>query len=248
MKKYYSATKDYYRVKPCRPFYKLFKAVVRRFFPENQVVWRTEKPDCSEPMFLVCNHTKIYAPVSFILSKTPVRVWSNCYFLFHKECWNHMKNKILPGRKPKFLLYPLAFLLTPLIVRIFRAIEPIPVYHKSAKVVNQTFARSIQTLEEGVHQVIFPERTENRVNKYVYQFNQGFPLVAQSYYQKTGKLLKFYPVYCAQALHTFVIGEPITYDPNVPDKLQRANICKYLENKVAEIADSLPEHEPVIYG
>lgn len=248
MKKYYSVTKKYYKVKHYHPFFRLFKFIFRIFFPKNEVIWQTEKPQNGEPIFYVCNHTKIYAPVFFLLNKKPVRLWSNCYFLFLKDCWIHMKTKVLQNRKPKFLLYPLAFILTPLIVLVFRAMEPIPVYHNSAKVINETFEKSIFTMEEGIDQCIFPEKTENKVNKYIFEFNQGFPLVAQRYYEKTGKIMKFYPVYCAQKIHKVVVGEPIAYNPEIPTKIQRKQICKYLENKIGEMGDSLPEHEPVIYG
>lgn len=243
-KTYYSPIKEHSKVKHFHPFYRVLRAIVRVFFPKNEIIWKTEKPSDDEPIFYVCNHTRIYAPLVFLLMKKPVRVWSNCYFLFFKECWNHMKTKVVNNHKA---LYPLAFLLTPLIVLTFRAFEPIPVYHKSSKVVTETFAKSIYTMEEGISQVIFPERTENQINKYIFQFNQGFPLVASTYYEKTGKCMKFYPVYCAQKLRKVVIGEPITFNPELPIKTHRAEICEYLENKVAELADSLPEHEIVLY-
>lgn len=246
MKRYYSPLKEYATIKRFHPFYRLTRAIVSLFFPKNEFIWRTEKPKDNEAPFFVCNHTKIYAPVYFLLNKNKVRVWSNYYFLYFKSCWNHMKKAVLTNIKYGFLLKPIAFLLTPFIVLLFRAFEPIPVYHHEKRVL-ETLNKSIQTMEEGLPQVIFPERTENQVNKYVYEFNSGFPMVAKLYYEKTGKLMKFYPVYCAEKLHTFVVGEPITYDPDIPLKIQRKDICRYLENKIEELGDSLPKHEPSLY-
>lgn len=214
------------------------------FFPKNEIVWKTEKPAEGEPIFYVSNHTTVYAPISFMLMKKPVRLWSNYYFLYFDTCWHHMKTRIINNHKG---LWPLAFLLTPFIVMFFRSFEPIPVYHKSARVINDTFQKSIFTMEEGIDQCIFPERTENQVNRYLFQINHGFPLVAENYYEQTGKRMKFYPVYCAQNLHKLVIGEPIEYNPEIPIKTQRTDICLYLENKICEMGDSLPEHEPVLY-
>jgi hypothetical protein len=244
-KKYYSPIKEYSKVKRYHPFYNFFRGVLKLSFPKNELVWKTEKPKDNEPVFFVCNHTKLYAPAYFLLNKKPFRVWSNCYFLFYKDCWQHLKKHVCKNHK---YLYPLAFLLTPLIVLTFRALNPIPVYHKSSKVITETFAKSIYTMEEGMNQVIFPERTEFMVNKYVYQFNHGFPMVAQIYYEKTGKCMKFYPVYCAQKLRILAVGEPITYNPEIPIKTQRTQICEYLQDKIAELAEGLPEHEPSIYG
>ena len=249
MKKYYSPIKEYDSVKRLHPFFALLRATVRAFFPKNEFIWKTEKPEEGEPVFFVCNHTKIYAPTFFITNKEyRARVWANYYFLYFRVFWNHMKNKVLKNRKPKCLLYPIAFLLMPIIILTFRAFEPVPVFHKDERVETMTFKKSVETLKSGIRQVIFPERTENKVNRYVFQFNHGFPRVAEKYYQETGKKLKFYPVYCAEKLRTFVVGDPIQYDPDTSMDVQADAICRYLENKIEELGDSLPPHEPVIYG
>ena len=245
MKTYYHAIKERSEKKPHHPIYAAFRGIFRAFFPKNEVIWKTEKPTDEGEIVYVCNHTKIYAPIFFLLEKPTVRVWSNYYFLFYKTCWKHMKNKVVCGKRA--YLRPLAFLLTPLIVKLFRATEPIPVYKMSDKVY-ESFAKSIETAEENVAQVIFPEKTENPANEYVYEFNEGFPTVAQLYYEKTGKRMKFYPTYCAQPLRKIVVGTPIEYDPDVPIKIQRATICRYLENEIKSLGDSLPEHTPPFYG
>ena len=245
MKKYYHALKERSDKKPHHPFYCVLRGLIRAFFPQNEVIWTTEKPVNEGEIVYVSNHTKIYAPIFFLLQKPTVRVWSNYYFLFCKTCWKHMKKAVVTGKRA--FLKPLAFLLTPVIVALFRATEPIPVYKMSEKVM-ETFDKSMETAEENVAQIIFPERTENKVNEYVYEFNQGFPTVAQLYYEKTGKKMKPYPTYCAQPLRKILVGPPIEYDPDIPIKIQRATICEYLQNAIKELGDSLPEHEPPIYG
>lgn len=246
MKKYYSPLKEYTTRKRYHPLYTFVKSIVRLFFPKNEFIWMTEKPAEGETPFFVCNHTKIYAPVYFLLQKEKVRVWSNYNFLFYKHCWQHLSSTVLKTFKFGFLLLPLAFILTPIIVWTFRAIEPVPVYH-SDKNVLVTFKKGVQTMQEGIPQVVFPESTKNQANKYLYKFHEGFPLIALSYYQETGKIMKFYPVYCAEKLHTFVVGKPISYDPNIPLKTQRKDICQYIENTIATLGDSLPEHKPSLY-
>lgn len=248
MKRYYSATKPYYKRKRLRPAFRLLKCILKLFIPKTEFIFKCEKPQDGEPMFFVSNHTQMYAPAAFILYYgKPVREWANFYFIYFKDIFNHLFKKVLRDRKPKILLYPLAFLLSPLIIWLFRSVEPIPVFHQDKRV-QITFDKSIETLEEGVDQVIFPERTENQVNKYIYEFNKGFPYVAAQYYEKTGKKLKFYPVYTCQALNKALIGEPIEYDPEIPINKQKKIICKYLEDKVFELGESLPEHKIHFYG
>lgn len=244
MKKYYSSVREYDKRKYPYPFFTLVREGVRLFFPKCKVVWKTEKPE--GPVFFVSNHTKLFAPTFFVLQKPAVRPWLNYYFLFPKDCWGHLKNKVLTGKRA--WLKPLGFLLTPLIVALMRGMRSVPVYHSSQKVLNATFKKSVETMESGVSQVIFPERTENKVNRYVYELNAGFPMVADVYYRETGKILQFFPVYCAPALKTVVVGEPIAYDPAIPMKKQRQDICRYLENAIKELGDGLPAHEPTIYG
>lgn len=246
MEKYYSPIKDGTKRKKRHLIFRVFRNLVAFFFPKNEFIWKTEKPAPDEPLFMVCNHTKIYSSTAFILHHQPIRVWANCYFLFLKDCWHHIRTKVCFGKRA--WLKPLGFILTPLIVWVFRAFEPIPVYHKSRKVITDTFEKSMQTMDENIPQVIFPERTTNKVNRYIFELNYGFPVVAELYYRRTGKRLNFYPVYCAQKLRKFVVGEPVRYDPEVPMKIQRVTICKYLEDKIRELGDSLPPHEPVIYG
>ena len=218
------------------------KAVARIFVRKPEVVWKTEIP--SEPCLFVCNHTKNYAPVAILLYYKNVRLWANFYFMYLKDCWNHMMKKVLKDRNP--ILKGVAALIMPLVVWTFKSIEAIPVFHDTR--VKYTFTEFVDTLNAGKCSMVFPERTENQVSKYVYEFNRGFTFVAQTYFKQTGKLLKFYPVYCCQSLKKFVVGEPITYNPDEPMRAQSVKIAEYLQNEVTAIADSLGEHDIVLYG
>ena len=248
-KRYYSPVKEYDSYKRPHPFFKIIKGTVKLFFPKTEMIFTDEKPQEGESVVYVSNHTKLFAPAFFILNKKlKARVWQNCYFLYFNMCWDHMKNKVLKNRKPKFLLYPLAYLLTPFIVLFSRAYNPVPVFHTGRELFEITFKKSSETLNEGLPLVIFPERTENKVNRYIYQLNTGFPRFAEVYYKETGKIVRFYPVYCAQKLRKVVVGKPVSYDPTVPMAKQKTTITRYLESQIETLGDSLPPHEPVIYG
>lgn len=204
--------------------------------------WHTEIPD--EPVLFVSNHTKIYAPSAMILYKPDVRLWVNGYFVHYKECWNHMLKKVLKERP--WYLKVLFVAVMPLIIYVFRAIDGIPVYHDTR--VKKTFGLVLETMKEGGSTMIFPERTENPVNKYVYEFNKGFTYLGPMYYKRTGKRLKFYPVYFCESLKKVIVGEPVEYNPDLPMNEQADSICRYLESKIAEEGDALPPHDIVFYG
>lgn len=242
----YSPIKDFSRKRP-HFLFRIARAFFRAFFPKTEWIFRGEKPK-EGPVVFVCNHTKLYAPAYFAaVYKGNVRVWENNYFLYVKRCWNHIKNKVFAdGNLPK-ILKPVAFLLTPLIVLVSRAVKPVPVYHKCKEVVSMTFKKSVETAKEGIFQVIFAERTVNRVNRYLYQLNAGFPKVAEVMYRETGQKMIFYPVYCAPLLRKIVVGNPVVYDPEKEMETQRYEICAYLEREIEKNGDFLPPHEPVLY-
>ncbi len=246
MKKYYSSIKESTKVYRPHIIYKIFMWIVGLFHGKNEVIWKTEKPT-DEPIFLVCNHTQVYAPTHFLVNDKNTRVWANYYFLFTKTAYQHITTSLERGNKNFKWLRPVVFVMSPVVALFFRAITPIPVYHKSEKVYTQTFEKSLQTLLENKPQVVFPERTKNPVNKYINQLNYGFPEIGKIYYERTGKLLKFFPVYCASKIKKVLVGEPIQYDPNIDFDTQKHIICKHLENQIGELGDSLGEHKVDYY-
>jgi|LFRM01.1.fsa_nt_gb hypothetical protein len=247
MKRYYSSTKPYFKRKRLRIGFRIFKAILKLFFPKNEFIWKCERPGDNDSFIFVCNHTKLYAPLAFLLNyDKPIRTWSLAYLLFYKEMMRHMFFNILKDRKPKILLYPLTVILSPLILWFFRSIEPIPVYHQERKILD-TFNKAVETAQSGVHQIVFPEDNKAPLaNDYIFELHRGFTYVAKLLYDKTGKIMKFYPVYTSQKLRKVLIGPPISYDPQVKLKIQKEQICKYLENGIKELADSLPQHKITI--
>lgn len=247
MEKYYSTIKPFEKKRKKRPFFKLLKAIMKLLFPKDEFIWKGQKPKEKEPFIFVCNHTKLYAPLTFLFNyDKPIRPWSNAYLLTLKECKEHMFNNVIKNRKPKFLLYPLVLVMLPFIVWFFRNLEVIPVYKQDRRI-EITFEKAVQTLEEGVHQIVFPEKLENQVNKYIFELNEGFTYVAKQYFDKTGKTMNFYPVYVCQSLHKTLIGQPISYNPDLHFKKQKASICRYLEEQIKTLGDSLPAHKISVY-
>ena len=222
-------------------FFRMMQWIAKKIVKEPEFVWKTDQPD--EPAIFVCNHTKIYAPTCLFLYRKEWRMWSNNFFLNKKSCKEHLLNKVLANRS--CWLRGLGKMLVPLIVYVYRHIDPIPVY-RDQRVVT-TFNEAIRTLQEGRHEVIFPERTEGEF-RYIYEFNRGFAMMGPLYYKRTGKLLRYYPVYCCQDHERFIVGNSISYDPSLPAKEEPERICRYLENAIRALADAEGPHKVVVYG
>lgn len=231
--------------KKINPIFRFLRWVAREFTEKTEFISKSE----IEPApFIVTNHTGISAPAMFIIHYPDnIRTWSHSAFLSVRSAWHHLKTNVLVRRKTK-ILYPIAFIFTPVIVWFYKVMNPIPVYRESKKILN-TFGESVITKEAEITQVIFPEKLDNnitKVNDFLFKFNRGFVYSAKYYYEKTGKILKFYPAYSCPSLNKVLIGEPIAYNPDVPFKIMRENICEYLENKIYALAKSLPPHEIVL--
>lgn len=227
--------------------YNFLRATARKF---TKKVKFTETVPVEPAPFIVTNHTGISAPAMFLLHyPAPLRTWSHYAFLDKKTTIFHLKNNVLKRRKAGFLLYPFARIFVSVIVWFFRQANPVPVWRGSKKIVD-TLNISVETKLQGITQVVFPEKLDGNdislVNPYLFRFNRGFVYAAKTYYEKTGKLLKFYPAYSCPSLSTVVIGEPVCYNPDYPIHEQKESVCQYLENKIHSLALTLPPHKIVL--
>lgn len=248
MKRYYSPNKDFSHRKPLQITYKVIRFFAKIGYKKPELIFTDEKFTNDDLVMLVPNHTKIFAPKYFLIQKEiKTRLWVNCYFLDYKDCYRHLKTRVVYNLKPKYLLRFLSFILTPLITNFFRSILPIPAYHKDERVDNITIKKSVESFDEGLVQVVFAERTEPKVNDYLYQINYGFTKVAKSVYEKEHKCVKFFPVYCCQDLNKILIGKPYVYNPNIEHDVQKKIISDYIEAEIEKLAKSLPEHKIVLY-
>ena len=228
-------------------FYKFLINAARKF---TKKVTFIEKTPMEPAPFIVTNHTGISAPAMFLIHyPEPLRTWSHYAFLDRHAALTHLKNNVLGRRKFGFLLYPVAVIFSHVIVWFFKRANPIPVWRGSKKI-TETLDLSVETKTAGVTQIIFPEKLDGPspvlANPYLYELNRGFVYAAKAYYEKTGRPLRFYPAYSCPSLSKVVIGEPITYNPDLPMREQKESVCKYLEEKIYSLARSLPPHKIVL--
>lgn len=240
MSRYYSPLKEYSKYKRPKLFYRFVNIFIRKVIGRSDVVWLFEKSD--EPSVYVCNHTRTYAPLAMELNfGVKTRPWVNAYMLTYRNCVKLLYHKIAFDLKPRFLIKTLAYILSPLIALYFRSLEPIPVYHD--KRLKTTFLKTSQTLEEGIDIIIYPEKNIVSPNKFVNDMQTGFVNLARHYYDSTGRLVNFYPVYCCKDLKKILVGKPIQYDPEINIKEQREIIGNYLTDAINDLGASLPEHK-----
>lgn len=226
-------------------YYRFFYRVARIAFPRAETSFE-EQPD--EAAVFICNHSAIRGPVMMTLDfPRPHRNWViSCSMTGGKLTESYAFHDILFGNSRRFkapdkLLAKLIALALP---PILRTDESIPVYHDRR--ITETFRNSIKTLEEGKDVVIFAE-SPKRYSEYVNELQRGFVDLGAMYYKKTGKTLKFYPVYIEKKNRKIAVGAPISYDPNLLAKNQRDAICEYLRDGIDRMARGMKPHKPVLF-
>ena len=225
--------------------YKIIRWIVKVFYPKISSSGFDRLPP--EPMIFVGNHSQMNGPICCEL-----------YFPAIQYTWcagEMMEAKQVPGyafrdfwsHKPawcRWFYKLLSYLIVPLSVCVFNNANTIGVY-RDARILS-TFKKTVQALQEGANVVIFPEHDVPH-NHILCDFQDKFIDVAKLYYKRTGKAVRFVPMYIAPKLKTMYFGEPIAYCPELPMEQQRQQIKKHLMDSVTELACSLPEHTVIPY-
>ena len=193
------------------------------------------------------NHTQMNGPIvcEFYMPKQRY-TWCAAQMMYWKEVPSYAFQDFW-SQKPKYTHWfykILAYLITPFSVCLFNNANTIPVY-RDARLLT-TFKTTVRMLDEGTSVVIFPEH-DVKHNHIVYDFQDKFLDVAKLYYKRTGKVLKFVPMYIAPALRQVHFGEPVAYDPEESMDTQRGRLCNYLMDEITRVAEQLPEHRVVPY-
>ena len=225
--------------------YKILRWIIRLVYPKTQICGAEKLPD--EPVVLVGNHTQMNGPIICEFYMPMERyTWCAAQMMHWKEVPSYAFQDFW-SQKPRYTHWfykILAYLITPFSVCLFNNANTIPVY-RDARLLS-TFKTTVRMLDEGTSVVIFPEH-DVKHNHIVYDFQDKFLDVAKLYYKRTGKVLKFVPMYIAPGLRQVHFGEPVAYDPAEPMDTQRVKLCNYLMDEITRVAESLPEHRVVPY-
>lgn len=224
--------------------FKIIRGIVDLFYPDTEFIDFEER---DEAVVYVGNHSQMHGPIICELYMP-----DDCY----TWCAGQMMNlRDVPAyafddfwsEKP-ILLKPffkaLSYVIAPLCVAIFNNARTVAVYHDTR--ILTTFRDTVNKLHEGKSIVIFPEHNVE-YNNILYDFQDKFVDVARMYYRKTGKELKFVPMYIAPRLNKAYFGEGISFNAEADIEDERRRICRYLTEKITDMATSLPPHTVVPY-
>ena len=233
------------RKKKISPVYRFIKALVRLFYGRTRVVGAEHLPD--EPCIIVGNHCQMNGPIAVELD------FPGTHFTWCAGEMMHLREvpayafRDFWSKKPKsvrWLFRIASYLIAPIAVIVFNNANCIGVYH-DARIIS-TFRETVDTLQHGGSVVVFPEHDPPR-NNILSDFQDRFVTVARQYARRSGKALRFVPMYLAPALKTMYLGEPVVFDPDAPPKDECRRVSDALMQRITDIAVSLPRHRVVPY-
>lgn len=197
------------------------------------------------PSIFICNHGLFYGPIAAVIYlPTYFRPWVDLKMIDPVLCAAEIydrelyKAAWLPERFRRWLSRTLARPVT----WALNSFDPIPVNKRSAHAAVATFASTVDVLAEGDNVLIFPEkpkrvRKKNKVTVAhergtVGNLYTGFASIGRLYYEKTGKALKFYPIYADKPSRTFSIGEPVQFDPSNGPREEKQRIASEMHGRM----------------
>lgn len=210
--------------------------IARRIVPHPTLVI-TEPIPSGEPVVFVANHEKNYGPAMMqLFFPISYRPWIIYNMLDEDACKPYIQESFFCERLrwPRWLSKPVTAILTPLLVRLMHATNPVPVYRERPDRIVETFHQSIKALENGDNLLIFPEKPEAQsFSDEVNEFFEGFLYLAKLYYRKIGKGLLFCPVSINPKSVTISVGKTVRFNPDIEYHVESERIRKHLMEQVA---------------
>jgi len=219
---------------------RLLMAMLRPFFRHRLKGAEHIVQDENNPIVFLCNHGEIYGPVSGMLYiPVPVRPWVMSE-LTHtpKEVAEYVyKWSISPIKWLGPAGWWIARLIGLVSVWAMKQFEAIPVYRNKPRELMTTFRRSCEAMEAGDNLLIFPENPdavegEGYAKGKMGTLFRGFPMLAQVYFNRTGKRCRFLPMYAHQGNRTLSFGTPILFDPENDTIAERDRIVEEAQRQM----------------
>ena len=193
-------------------FYNGARAVVRFFAPKMETIW--EVPFDGEPCVFVGNHSGLWGPVDMVCQfplREEVYPWFNAAVMNKDEVPAYVRQDY--WWRPGCRLEPLYNATLPYIASwvlppILRSVPGVPVYHDARAI--RTMKQSLQLLDEGKHLLIFPEQPSGYKSHHTW-INTGFLTIAELYWRRYHRVLKFWPVHIEHN-RCFRVAAPIAFD------------------------------------
>ncbi len=199
-----------------------------------------------DPIVYLCNHGQMYGPiVGMLYCPGFVRPWTISELCMDsQEATAYVKRYTLKNFDwPDDRKNRVAGFLAKRVLRLMQKVQSIPVFRHKPRELMNTFRQSVEALQQGANLLIFPEDPDTDSNSPGYKSGRpptlfrGFPMLAQVYYNRTGKRCRFMPVLCYQDGRTVSFGTEIRYNPDNDPIAERDRIVDETYRQMQDLYD-----------
>lgn len=220
--------------------------VLRRMMPHELKDIANVRLQQDEPIVYLCNHGEFYGPIAGMLYcpgfTRPWTISELCCDLDEAAAYvkRYTLKRVEWAEKKK---QRVAKFIASKTMKLMRAVQSIPVFRHKPRELMNTFRQSVEALQSGSNLLIFPEDPDTDPNSPGYKSGRppmlfrGFPMLAQVYYNRTGKRCRFVPVLCHKEGRTVSFGTEIRYDPNNDPIAERDRIVEETYSQMQALYD-----------
>lgn len=191
------------------------------------------------PAVLVANHLNALGPIA-VVSSVPLRLhpWVASDMMDAELAPEYLRLDFVEKQLRLSMPFSLwmAKAISKITVPLFARMECIPA-HTNAEELRATFDQSVGLLAQNRFLLVFPEDPNQPCDpRYkMSPFKKGFVRLGEFYFQRTGRLLKFYPLAVHAVRRVVQVGRPVTYNPYAPPVNERLRVKGVLEGMIHEM-------------
>ncbi len=228
---------------PHERLYAYLYKTIKFFFLRRRIVSRRLIE--GTPAIFIANHAGSYGPITAMASlPQPLYPWVTHEITDIALCPAYIEHDFV--RAEVHLRPPLSLFLARVVGRIcvamMRDLHAIPVYRNSRKIV-ETIASSVRLLEQGKRLLIFPEIPNRIFNGIVNEFDTGFINIARLFFERTAKVVSFFPVAVNRGRMALHLGAPIRFNPFNSFRLEKIRIKGELVESISAMYRELEGSE-----
>ena len=223
-----------FKEKSPRKFFTPFAGFVLPLLRRFSKKYRCNVLPYDEPVVYVARHLNTHGPFTTIkwLNFDVHPMVLNCFFR-QKDCYRQFNDFTFSVRqnKKKRRFGLKAFVSSIFVSKSIRALKAVPVYRNGKESV-KTFKKAMECLQKGESLIVYPDIEYTASSDKISDIYDGFLYLGQLYYKRTGKELRFVPIYINDEKRS--INEKSAVIVN--DFKQDAPFAKeYLENAINNI-------------
>lgn len=210
----------------------------------QELIWGGDLLDADNlpergPAVFVSNHLGALGPIA-VGASIPLRLhaWIQADMLDPRLAPDYLRCDFIEPtlRVPPPFSHALARAISKIHIPLLRAVGGIPV-HRTPEGFLETFRLSVDLLAQGECLLVFPEDPNLPVDPR-YQmtpFQKGFARLGEFFYERTKKILSFYPLAVHARSFSVRVGKPIRYNPFGKPAGERVRIRSLLEQSIHEM-------------